>query len=106
MADVFFSAEELQRGILDPAQASGLKLIEDIDYRVSPKTLLVALNGERPECHSLYPHLMLCNRFGSSRWHCYTSVVVTQPRATAILQEDGSGSQGPSRADPDPAFTL
>ncbi len=30
--------------------------------------------------------------------------VVTQPRATAILLEDGLDSPGPFRADPDPAF--
>jgi hypothetical protein len=30
--------------------------------------------------------------------------VFTQPRATAILQEDHLNSPGPSRADPDPAF--
>ncbi len=40
---------------------------------------------------------------GVARERCLRSLV-TQPRATAILQEDQLNSQGPSRADSDPAF--
>ena len=55
-------------------------------------------NGERskePLQHRVQPLLQLLRH-----------PLVTQPRATAILQEDHLNSPGPSRADPDPAFPL
>ena len=82
--DVLFAAAELERGISAPAAAAGLQHIEDVDYTISPATLAVALNGERCECRNLYPHLMLCNCFGNSKWHCCTSIVLVFEKALLL----------------------
>jgi SAM-dependent methyltransferase len=51
----FFLPEELDRYLV---QASGLRLIEDIDYTISPLTLKHPVDFGHPSCRTAIPHVL------------------------------------------------
>jgi len=52
----YFLPEELDEYLI---QASGLRLLEDIDYTISSQTLARAVDCRRPSYHTVVPHVVL-----------------------------------------------
>jgi SAM-dependent methyltransferase len=60
----FFTPNEFQRFIVEPARVAGLHLVEEIDWTLSSLTREATLNIDDSRCYFYYPHALLRGQHG------------------------------------------